>query len=172
MHTPRILELPARGEPFRAGSFGPAVNLTEDLPQGADADILLLGGGDIRHIFHTVSTESFLPKRKLDVTSCEIDENVIGKTSLPSDLEAILTPYSAECFAPYPHPGHCPLQHRFLWADVEYLLPLLPRRARHSSARKPSREAARSITDPAKLAREPIWRHSALLRRGNPLTCP
>jgi hypothetical protein len=82
MHTPRILELPARGEPFHPGSFDPAVNLTEELPQGADADILLLGGGDIRHIFHTAHTESSLPRRRFDITSCEIDENIIGKTPL------------------------------------------------------------------------------------------
>lgn len=73
--------MPAGGEPFRAGSFDPAVSLTEDLPQGADADILLLGGGDIRHIFHTAHTETFLPPRKLDITSCDVDENAIGKTS-------------------------------------------------------------------------------------------
>jgi hypothetical protein len=114
MHTPRILELPARGEPFRPGSFDPAVNLTEDLPQGADADILLLGGGDIRHIFHTAHTESSLPRRRFDITSCEIDENIIGKTLVLTLPKTTLTPYSPECLAPDPRLGRCPRRLCFL----------------------------------------------------------
>jgi hypothetical protein len=61
------------------GSFTPAVNLTEDLPQGKDADILLLGCGDLRHILYTCFVDQGLPERKLDFTACDIDEYIIGK---------------------------------------------------------------------------------------------
>lgn len=68
--------------PFHAGSFEPAVSLTEDLPQGVDADILLLGCGDVRNIIYTSFLEQGMPERKLDITACDVDEFIIGKTTL------------------------------------------------------------------------------------------
>jgi hypothetical protein len=38
---------------FYALGNTPAVNLVRDLPQGSDADILLLGCGDVRNILFT-----------------------------------------------------------------------------------------------------------------------
>ncbi|KAH6847648.1 hypothetical protein B0I37DRAFT_431407 [Chaetomium sp. MPI-CAGE-AT-0009] len=81
--------------PFHAGSFEPAVSLTEALPQGADADILLLGCGDVRNIMYTCSAEQGMPERKLDITACDIDEFVIARnvllfTILLDDNENIL----------------------------------------------------------------------------------
>src|SRR4051812_21846733 len=80
MHTLRYIGTAA---PFHVGSFGPAVGLTEDLPQGVDADILLLDSGDARHILYTVFVEQGLPERNLDFTACNVDEYVIGKTAAP-----------------------------------------------------------------------------------------
>ncbi len=40
----------------------PASSLTESLPQGVDADILLLGCGDVRNILFTAYCESGLRK--------------------------------------------------------------------------------------------------------------
>jgi hypothetical protein len=73
--------------PFHAGSFGPAVSLTEDLPQGVDADILLLGCGDVRNIIYTSFVEQGPPKRKLDITACDVDGFTIGKTTLQRVFE-------------------------------------------------------------------------------------
>jgi hypothetical protein len=86
MHYPRLLE---RALPFHVGSFDPAVSLTEDLPQGVDADILLLGCGDARNILYTSFVEQGLPERKLDITACDVDEHIIGKTawSVSSEFE-------------------------------------------------------------------------------------
>ena len=39
--------------PFYAFGNTPAVDLTSHVPQGEDADILLLGCGDVRHILFT-----------------------------------------------------------------------------------------------------------------------
>ncbi|KAK4122017.1 hypothetical protein N657DRAFT_576867 [Parathielavia appendiculata] len=79
MHTPRYLETPER---LHVGSFDPAVSLTEDLPQGVDADILLLGCGDARHILYTLFFDKGLPERKLDITACDVDEHVIARNIL------------------------------------------------------------------------------------------
>lgn len=65
--------------PFYAIGNSPAVNLTESLPQGVDADVLLLGCGDARHILFTSYAELGLPeRRKLDVTCCDIERNILG----------------------------------------------------------------------------------------------
>ncbi|KAK4040785.1 hypothetical protein C8A01DRAFT_15369 [Parachaetomium inaequale] len=79
MHHPRILE---RAVPFHVGSFDPAVSLTEDLPQGVDADILLLGCGDACNILYTSFVEQGLPERKLDITACDVDEHIIARNVL------------------------------------------------------------------------------------------
>ncbi|KAK4132682.1 hypothetical protein BT67DRAFT_480473 [Trichocladium antarcticum] len=69
-------------EPFQMGSFRPAVNLAEHLPQGVDADILLLGAGDARDILYTPYAERCFPKRNFDITTCENDENHIARNIL------------------------------------------------------------------------------------------
>ena len=43
----------APGAPFYAFGNTPAVDLTTHVPQGEDADILLLGCGDVRNILFT-----------------------------------------------------------------------------------------------------------------------
>lgn len=70
-----------RLEPLHVGSFTPATNLVENLPQGIDADILLLGYGDVRHILYTPFAEQGFPERRFDITACEINEHLIGKAS-------------------------------------------------------------------------------------------
>ncbi|KAK3292980.1 uncharacterized protein B0H64DRAFT_327590 [Chaetomium fimeti] len=79
MYTQAVVE---PFEPFHAGSFEPAVSLTEDLPQGVDADILLLGCGDVRNIIYTSFVEQGMPERNLDITACDIDEFVIARNIL------------------------------------------------------------------------------------------
>lgn len=70
--------LHATVRPFYAIGNTPAVSLTRDLPQGVDADILLLGCGDVRHILYTCYAERGFPTRRLDVTGCDIEDNIIG----------------------------------------------------------------------------------------------
>ncbi|KAK8088301.1 hypothetical protein PG997_003262 [Apiospora hydei] len=57
----------------------PAVCLSRGLPQGVDADILLLGSGDLRNILYT--TYANLP-RKLNFTCCDIETAVAGRNVL------------------------------------------------------------------------------------------
>ncbi|KAI1770204.1 hypothetical protein F4818DRAFT_455837 [Hypoxylon cercidicola] len=57
----------------------PAVSLTRSLPQGLDADILLLGCGDVRNILFTVYSERGFPARKLDFTCCDTEPAVIAR---------------------------------------------------------------------------------------------
>lgn len=92
--------------PLYAIGNTPAVSLTRSLPQGIDADILLLGCGDVRHILYTAYSEQgfrkFHPRlqcpshchrstsrtdshllslpaaRKIDVTCCDVQEHIIG----------------------------------------------------------------------------------------------
>lgn len=75
----------------------PAVSLTRGLPQGVDADILLLGCGDIRNVLFTAyANKGFrklwyscishldhrsltcLASRKLDITCCDYETAIIG----------------------------------------------------------------------------------------------
>ncbi|KAL2163282.1 hypothetical protein VTH06DRAFT_5338 [Thermothelomyces fergusii] len=79
MHAPRFIETIT---PLHVGSFDPAVSLTEDLPKGVDADILLLGCGDVRNILYTAFVERGLPERRLDFTACDVDEYVIARNVL------------------------------------------------------------------------------------------
>jgi hypothetical protein len=85
MHTPHLLVLNPDTS-LHVGSFRPAISLTEDLPQGVDADILLLGCGDARHILYTSYFEEGLPDRKLDITACDTDEHLIGEISPALEL--------------------------------------------------------------------------------------
>ncbi len=75
-HSP----IPVLLTPHHVGSFRPAASLTQDLPQGIDAHILLLGTGDARHILYTPYAEKGFPERKFDITACESNEALIGKT--------------------------------------------------------------------------------------------
>jgi hypothetical protein len=45
----------------------PAVSLTRSLPQGLDADILLLGSTDVRHILYTAYSEQGFRRLHLPV---------------------------------------------------------------------------------------------------------
>lgn len=54
MLTPTVLNAVL---PFFAVGNTPAVSVTRGVPQGVDADILLLGSGDVRHILYTAYHE-------------------------------------------------------------------------------------------------------------------
>ncbi|KAK7924431.1 hypothetical protein PG985_006485 [Apiospora marii] len=60
----------------------PAVCLTRGLPQGVDADILLLGSGDVRNILYTAYANDGLPPRKLNFTCCDVVTAVAGRNAL------------------------------------------------------------------------------------------
>ncbi|KAJ4291359.1 hypothetical protein N0V88_006368 [Collariella sp. IMI 366227] len=79
MHTPLLFR---PGTPFHAGSFAPAVNLVEDLPQGINANVLLLSCGDVRNILYTAYAERGFPPRLLDYTACDVDENALARNIL------------------------------------------------------------------------------------------
>ncbi|KAI0886802.1 uncharacterized protein GGS22DRAFT_117733 [Annulohypoxylon maeteangense] len=67
---------------FYALGNTPAVSLTRGFPQGVDADILLLGCGDVRNILFTLYTEQGFPPRKLDITCCDVETAVIARNVL------------------------------------------------------------------------------------------
>ncbi|KAJ5591619.1 uncharacterized protein N7459_001988 [Penicillium hispanicum] len=64
----------------------PAVSLTQHLPAGEKADILLLGCGDLRHVLFTIHSERVTRKqakaRQLDVTCCDVVSEVIARDIL------------------------------------------------------------------------------------------
>ncbi|AEO58629.1 hypothetical protein MYCTH_95272 [Thermothelomyces thermophilus ATCC 42464] len=53
----------------------PAVFLTQGLPPEKDANILLLGCGDVRNIFFTVHSDG---SRRMDITCCDIEPAIIA----------------------------------------------------------------------------------------------
>ncbi|KAI4861199.1 hypothetical protein F4820DRAFT_74767 [Hypoxylon rubiginosum] len=57
----------------------PAVSLTRGLPQGLDADILLLGCGDARNVLFTAYCERGFPARKFDITCCDVEPGIIAR---------------------------------------------------------------------------------------------
>lgn len=57
MLTPTVLK-PLH--PFHALGSRSAVTLTQSVPQGVDADILLIGSGDVRHLLYTAYHEEGL----------------------------------------------------------------------------------------------------------------
>ncbi|EWC46657.1 hypothetical protein DRE_04144 [Drechslerella stenobrocha 248] len=75
----------------------PAINLVSHLPPETDADVLLLGCGDVRHVLFTLFTESAPnapttgtnPARNYHFTACDIDGGVISRNILL--LSLILT---------------------------------------------------------------------------------
>ncbi|OHE90919.1 MYND finger [Colletotrichum orchidophilum] len=64
---------------FYAVGNTPAINLTKNLPHGIDANLLLLGCGDVRNIIYTAYNEIGLPGRKLDITVNDIDEAILAR---------------------------------------------------------------------------------------------
>jgi Domain of unknown function (DUF4470) len=69
----------------------PAVSLTQSIPLEAQADVLLLGSGDLRHVLFTVHTDrefrsshdqsatfAHMTDRPLDITCCDVERAVIG----------------------------------------------------------------------------------------------
>lgn len=79
MLTPSLLNAVL---PLYAVGNTPAVSLTRCLPQGVDADILLLGCGDVRHILYTAYAETGFPSRKLDITCCDIEDAIVARNVL------------------------------------------------------------------------------------------
>lgn len=60
---PKVLQL------FDPIGNTPAVSLTQDLPPQKNADVLLLGCGDVRHILFTIHTEHLAhTRRSFDIT--------------------------------------------------------------------------------------------------------
>ncbi|RYP51041.1 hypothetical protein DL768_003541 [Monosporascus sp. mg162] len=57
----------------------PVASLSRELPQGADADILVFGRNDVRSILFTAYCERGLPLRKFDVTWCHEDEAITAR---------------------------------------------------------------------------------------------
>ncbi|KAK3997939.1 hypothetical protein QBC44DRAFT_314681 [Cladorrhinum sp. PSN332] len=54
---------------YGIADINPAISLTQHLPQGIDADILTVCGGDVRDILYTVYSEKGFPARRLDITA-------------------------------------------------------------------------------------------------------
>ncbi|ROW03721.1 hypothetical protein VMCG_05334 [Cytospora schulzeri] len=79
MLTPSLLNVVL---PLYAVGNTPAVSLTRCLPQGVDADILLLGCGDVRHILYTAYAEKGFPGRRLDITCCDVEDAIIARNVL------------------------------------------------------------------------------------------
>ncbi|OJJ48721.1 hypothetical protein ASPZODRAFT_62802 [Penicilliopsis zonata CBS 506.65] len=65
---------------FPVGST-PAVCLTQSLPPDQDAALLLLGCGDVRNILYTSYADSG-NDRKLDITCCDIEVEIIARNIL------------------------------------------------------------------------------------------
>ncbi|KAI3318107.1 hypothetical protein HD806DRAFT_324747 [Xylariaceae sp. AK1471] len=79
MLTPAVISYISQ---FYALGNTPAVSLTRALPHGVDADILLLGCGDVRNVLYTAYTDLGLPPRKLDITCCDIEPAIIARNVL------------------------------------------------------------------------------------------
>ncbi|KAI5922011.1 MYND finger [Camillea tinctor] len=79
MFTPAIV--PYISQFYPLGNT-PAVSLTRGLPQGSDADILLLGCGDVRNILYTAYTERGFPSRRLDITCCDAEPSILARNIL------------------------------------------------------------------------------------------
>ncbi|KAI0192520.1 hypothetical protein F4808DRAFT_475476 [Astrocystis sublimbata] len=75
MLTPAIINIQSFFYPV---GNTPAISLTQSIPPGDPADILLLGCGDVRNILFTVHNDS----RKLDVTCCDNQKAVIARNVL------------------------------------------------------------------------------------------
>ncbi|KAI1377932.1 hypothetical protein F4677DRAFT_453686 [Hypoxylon crocopeplum] len=74
--------VPRYFKPFCPLGKLPPVNLGGSLPQGVNGDILLLGCGDVRSIMFTTYCERDFPRRKLDITCCDIEPAVLARNVL------------------------------------------------------------------------------------------
>ncbi|KAK3377040.1 hypothetical protein B0T24DRAFT_665870 [Lasiosphaeria ovina] len=72
-------ELQASTRPLYAVGNTPAISLTRCLPQGLDADVLLVGCGDVRHLLYTAYANLGFPARRLDITACDVNPHVIAR---------------------------------------------------------------------------------------------
>ncbi|KAI6115966.1 hypothetical protein F5141DRAFT_1266072 [Pisolithus sp. B1] len=79
----QVLYWPGRTSFYPLGNTS-AVCLTEDLPPERNADVLLLGCGDPRHILYTVYADASISDepRKLDFTCCDIEAAVLARNTL------------------------------------------------------------------------------------------
>ncbi|KAI6131225.1 hypothetical protein EV401DRAFT_451070 [Pisolithus croceorrhizus] len=79
----QVLYWPGRTSFYPLGNTS-AVCLTEDLPPERNADVLLLGCGDPRHILYTVYADALISDepRKLDFTCCDIEAAVLARNTL------------------------------------------------------------------------------------------
>ncbi|TLD23743.1 hypothetical protein PspLS_06944 [Pyricularia sp. CBS 133598] len=64
---------------FYALGNTPAVNLARNVPPGIDADILLLGCGDVRNILYTAYANQDSLPRKFDITCCDVDDYILAR---------------------------------------------------------------------------------------------
>ncbi|KAH0493214.1 hypothetical protein TgHK011_008130 [Trichoderma gracile] len=76
MLTPTVLH---RFRWFHAFGNAPAINLARSIPHGQDASVLSLGRGDLSSILYTSYVQQGLPGRKLDITCCNDDEDIIAR---------------------------------------------------------------------------------------------
>ncbi|KAL1987778.1 hypothetical protein VTN96DRAFT_2618 [Rasamsonia emersonii] len=64
---------------FYAIGNTPAVCLTQSLPPDQDAALLLLGCGDVRNVLFTAYAGPGFDGRKLDITCCDIEAEIIAR---------------------------------------------------------------------------------------------
>ncbi|XPT04655.1 hypothetical protein M3J09_013731 [Ascochyta lentis] len=64
----------------------PAVCLTDTVPPEVDANILLLGCGDIRNVLFTIYSGSGSDSRKLDFTCCDIEAEIVARNAVALTL--------------------------------------------------------------------------------------
>ncbi|KAF2265489.1 hypothetical protein CC78DRAFT_579231 [Lojkania enalia] len=64
----------------------PAVCLTQSLPPDQDAALLLLGCGDIRNLLFTAYAGIGLENRKIDVTCCDLEPEILARNILALTL--------------------------------------------------------------------------------------
>ncbi|KXN86114.1 hypothetical protein AN958_10481 [Leucoagaricus sp. SymC.cos] len=60
----------------------PPICLTDHLPPEEDATILLLGCGDPRSILYTIAVDHGIPRRAMDITSCDWEPAIIARNIL------------------------------------------------------------------------------------------
>lgn len=76
MTTPVVIPIPAFFYPI---GNTPATCLTQDIPPGKAANLLLLGCGDARSILYTTYADASVKPRELDFTCCDIEPAILGK---------------------------------------------------------------------------------------------
>lgn len=66
----------------------PAVCLTQELPPEKQADVLLLGCGDVRSILFTAFADAAV-ERSLDFTCCDVEALTLGKSPDPRSTKSM-----------------------------------------------------------------------------------